>query len=354
VAQINGLVLALSSLFGVVMMLIGLPFLPLIATAMGATDSVAEASVVYMQIRLYGTPAVLGTLSIFGVLRGLQDMRTPLWIAVSVNVLNMILDAGLVFGFGPIPAFGIAGAAWASVISQWMGALWALWIVHRRIGWPERLHARDAGRLIQVGGDLFIRTGLLTLFLLLATRSATRISAESGAAHQAIRQVWIFTALALDAFAITGQSLVGYFLGADWIDQARRVARVVGTWSLGTGVVLGVGMWLGRDLVIQLLVPASAVVVFGPAWLIAILVQPLNALTFATDGIHWGTGDYRFLRNAVVVATVIGVLGLVLVDETQADALTHVWIVLDLWVLTRAGFGIARIWPGIGNAPLGS
>jgi MATE family multidrug resistance protein len=205
---------------------------------------------------------------------------------------------------------------------------------------------------MRIGGDLFVRTGLLTLFLLLATRTATRIGAETGAAHQAIRQVWIFTALFLDAFALTGQSLVGYFLGARSLGQARRVARVVCMWSLGCGFALGMGMWAGRNLVAELLVPAAAVAVFFPAWSIAALFQPLNALSFATDGIHWGTGDFRFLRNAVMVATTDGIGGLFLIALDDPAALTWVWLATGLWIFIRAFFGISRIWPGLGRSPL--
>ena len=62
------------------------------------------------------------------------------------------------------------------------------------------------------------------LFIVLATRTATRIGADAGAAHQAIRQVWLLTALVLDAYAATAQSLVAYFLGANHVQLARRVA----------------------------------------------------------------------------------------------------------------------------------
>ncbi len=103
---------------------------------------------------------------------------------------------------------GKAGVAAASSISQWMGALLSVWRVHRRIGFTTGLRLADAKRLTRMGVDLFIRTGTPTLFLLLATRTATRIGPEAGAANQAIRQVWVFTALFLDASAIAAQSLI--------------------------------------------------------------------------------------------------------------------------------------------------
>lgn len=349
--RVNGLALLLSVAFGLAMILIGWPAAPLIASLLGASGSVQDQAVLYMQIRLFGTPAILATLAAFGALRGLQDMRTPLWIAVCINALNIALDALLIPGWGAVPALGIAGAAGASVVAQWLGAAWAVTAVIRRLGWPRQLRFSEARQLLRVGGDLFIRTGLLTLFLLLTTRVATRIGADSGAAHQAIRQVWTFTALGLDALALTAQSLVGYFIGSEWVAQARHVARVGCQWGLVLGMLLGLGMWLGQDAVIGLLVPAAAVSVFIPAWIASAVVQPINALAFVTDGLHWGTGDFRYLRNVVFIASGVGAFGLLLIDESAPHALTWAWVVTGVWTSLRALGGVLRIWPGIGQSP---
>jgi MATE family multidrug resistance protein len=289
----------------------------------------------------------------FGALRGLHDMRTPLWIALASNALNAALDAVLITGLGPVPAFGVAGAAWATVISQWGAGLWALAALERRLGFAPRIVARDARALLVVGRDLFLRTGLLVGFILLTTRAATRIGSDSGAAHQAIRQVWLFTALALDAYAAVAQSLVGTFLGARRRDLARRVARVSCAWGLGTGVGLAVAMWLGEGLVSSALVPPSASAAFASAWWLAALAQPLNALSFVTDGIHWGARDYRYLRNAMLAATALGAAALLVSDSAGGATLTDVWLITAGWISVRAGFGLVRVWPGLGTAPLG-
>ncbi len=349
--EISGLALALSALFGMGWLVVGMLSAEAAAAAMGAQGEVQSSATLYLRIRLLGAPAVLVTSAAFGALRGLQDMRTPLLIAVSINALNIALDALLIFGIGPIPAFGIAGAAWATVAAQGLGGLWAVLAVRARLGFPPRLHVHDARALLVVGRDLFLRTGLLTVFLLLTTRAATRIGTEAGAAHQAIRQVWLFTALLLDAFAATAQSLVGYFRGARLPEPMRRVAFVACAWSLGTGALLAAAMWLGQDAVARLLVPAVAQSLFFTPWLVAAAMQPLNALSFATDGIHWGTSDYRFLRNAMMLATSVGTVALFLLDDTVAGSLTQVWVVIAGWILVRAILGVARIWPGIGKSP---
>ena len=353
-AALVGMAMTMAVGFGLALIAIGWWLARHAATAMGATGEVAALTEVYIQYRLLGAPAVLLAHVAFGALRGLQDMRTPMWVAFVINGLNLALDPLFIFGWGFVPAMGVKGAALASALSYWVGAAWALLAVYRRFGRPAGLQAQDARLLVRIGGDLFIRTGLLSFFLLLTTRAATQMGADGGAAHQAVRQVWMFTALFLDAFAITGQSLAGYYLGAKRIDGARAVARVVCLWSLGAGLALLAAMLAGEGIVARLLVPETALPFFSGAWLMAALFQPINALTFATDGLHWGSGDFRYLRNAMIVVTALGAGLLFFVDISRPDALLWIWAATGVWIVVRAGFGIARIWPGVGDSPYNS
>jgi len=350
--RMASLALLMSALLGLILIGVVWPLASTLAGIMGASGRMHGLAAVYLRIRLLGAPAVLITISGFGVFRGRQAMRIPMIIAAAVNLLNMALDPLLIFGLGPLPQLGVAGAAGASVVSQWAGALALIWLIQRRIGLTGNIRLPEAMKLLRIGRDLFVRTGMLTLFLLLATRAATQLGAAHGAAHQAIRQIWIFTALFLDAYAVTGQSLVAYFAGAGQIGQARRVARYVCLWSVSTGVILSLLMWAGQETIIRLFVPAAAVFAFGPAWRIALLAQPINALAFATDGIHWGTGDFRFLRNVVLAATTCCGLLLVLFQGHSLFSLKWIWTLTALWALIRAAAGLLRVWPGTAKSPL--
>jgi len=348
--KILSLALILAAGFGILLILVLGPTANWLAGLLGASGSVQVNAVQYMQIRLFGAPAVLLTLVIFGAFRGLQDMRTPLWIALGVNILNLALDWLLIFGRGPFPAMGVGGSALASTVSQWVGALAGTILVAKKLKLSRKFILQDAVKLLQVGGDLFVRTGMVNLFLAYTTRAANGISPDAGAAHQVIRQVWVFTALALDAYASTVQSLVGYFIGQNSISLVKQVVRVANTWSIGTGFLLGGLMWWGRGTVIQFLVPASAISIFLPAWAVSSISQPLNSLAFFTDGVHWGTGDYRYLRNAMIIASTIGIGGLWLVESKGNGSLIWVWVMIGAWITLRAAFGFLRIWPGIGKS----
>ena len=351
-SQITSLALLLALVFSLLLLALFFFYSGPISALLGAQEAVQVDAVRYLRLRAFGLPPMLVMVVGFGVLRGMQDMRTPLWIAGGINLLNILLDAPMIYGYGPIPALGVEGAALASTISQWIGGLWILTLLLHRTGLVLHLNRYDLRALLQVGGDLFVRTGLLTLFLLLATRVANQISPQAGAAHQTIRTVWMFLALIIDGFAMTAQSLVGYFLGAKRLLSARRAAALTTRWSLGIGFVLTLLMLLITGLVQRVMLPADSVIYFASAWIIAALAQPLAALAFITDGIHWGTGDYGYLRNGMILATLSGAIALVPIDPAMPGALTAVWIATAIWLGVRAAVGVLRLWPGVGNAPL--
>jgi len=347
-----GAALVVAVTLGVLLGAASWPLVEAGARAMGADDAMVGDATVYLRIRLLGAPATLVMMASFGALRGLQDMRTPLRVAVGTNLLNVALDAVLIFGAGPVPALGIAGAAWASTAAQWTAALWGGTAAGFRLGWPERVRLRHALGLFVVGRDLFVRTGLLIGFLMLATRVATRAGAETGAAHHAIRQVWSFLAFGLDAYAIAAQSLVGWFLGAGLRGHARRVARITCGWGVATGGVVMVAMLAGQGVVAAAFVPESARATFAAAWWVAALAQPLNAVAFVTDGVLWGAGDYRYLRNGMIAASGAGGAALLALDVAAPDLLVSIQLVTVAWIAIRGGFGLVRIWPGVGASRL--
>lgn len=352
-ARITSLALIIAFALGVLVVLIVWPLANWGAMLAGAEDpDVVDSAVVYIRNRLFGAPAVIMLMVAFGALRGLQDMVSPMVIAIGINVLNIVLDYFLIFGIGPFPEWGIAGAAVASALAQWIGVLCALFIVFRRFGRPDRIDFSQTVQLFKVGGDLFVRTGMLILFLFFATRVANQMGSDAGAAHQVMRQLWIIGTFIMEAFAETTQSLTGYFMGAGLLKQAKRVAGYGLVWGIGTGVVVAGLLFASTGLVTRWLLPAGTLAAFSAAWLPTILSQPLNSIAFITDGVHWGTGDYPYMRNGMVMASAVGMGLLWLVEQSGSTNLGLVWLITVVWILIRSVWGVVRIWPGVGKAPL--
>lgn len=352
-AKITGLALLVALILGLLVIAVVWPLAPALVPLAGAIEAdVIDFSVTYVRFRLIGAPAVLMLMVVFGTLRGLQDMVSAMYIAIGINVLNIGLDWGLIFGVGPFPEWGIAGAAFASALAQWIGVLWGISIVIRKLGMTSTIDFSRALVLFKVGGDLFIRSGMLILFLFFGTRVANQMGAEAGAAHQVIRQLWILGVFIMEAFAQTTQSLSGYFFGANMLKQTRRVARYGMLWGISSGFFVSALLLASTGLVNRWMLPAAAAVPFAAGWLLAVLSQPISSIAFITDGVLWGTGDYGYMRNGMVTASVISIALLWLVEQNGSSNLFWVWAITVVWIIIRAIWGTVRIWPGVGKAPL--
>jgi len=329
---------------GVALAAVGLALSGPIVSAMGASAHVAPYARTYLRISLLGAPFVLVALAGTGYLRGLQDTRTPLVIALVANAANLVLELVLVYG----AHLGIAGSAWGTVIAQIAAALAYLAIVRRNVrssrasARPDLTQLRAASA---VGAYLTVRTGSLLLAFTAATSIASRIGDAQVAAHQIAFQLWLLLALCLDAIAIAGQAIVGRALGAGDADLTRATSRRMLQWGVAVGLGLGLLVAAGDPLLALLFTRDAAVRdQLRPVLLAVALMQPLGGAVFVLDGILIGAGDVRYLALAMAGATLCFVPCAILVLTTGAG-LIALWSALFVFMLARL-YGMGRRYAG--------
>ncbi len=325
----------LAGLIGSVVTVLGVSFSGELIALFGAGEEVSARADEYLRIAFFGTVPLLVMLAATGVLRGLQDTRTPLIVAVAGNALNVILNIVLVYGVGTFEGWGIAGSAVGSVIAQAASAIALLVVVIRAARkeqaplTPDLAGIRAAARS---GVALFVRTLTLRAAILATAYAVTRQAtppdgAAEIAAHQLAMTIWGFLAFVLDAIAIAAQAITGRYLGAGDAASARAVTRRMVQWGVGAGVVTGLvlagsGPFLGplftRDpVVLELLVPVL---------LVAALAQPIAGIVFVLDGVLIGAGDGVFLAWAGAAVLVV-YTPLVLWVGNAGTGLVGVWVV---------------------------
>ena len=329
---------------GVALAAVGLALSGPIVSAMGASARVAPYARTYLRISLLGAPFVLVALAGTGYLRGLQDTRTPLVIALVANAANLVLELVLVYG----AHLGIAGSAWGTVIAQIAAALAYLAIVRRNVrssrasARPDLTQLRAASA---VGAYLTVRTGSLLLAFTAATSIASRIGDAQVAAHQIAFQLWLLLALCLDAIAIAGQAIVGRALGAGDADLTRATSRRMLQWGVAVGLGLGLLVAAGDPLLALVFTRDAAVRdQLRPVLLAVALMQPLGGAVFVLDGILIGAGDVRYLALAMAGATLCFVPCAILVLTTGAG-LIALWSALFVFMLARL-YGMGRRYAG--------
>ncbi|WSY16323.1 MATE family efflux transporter [Embleya sp. NBC_00896] len=325
----------LAALLGVLLLGVGLVGAPWIVAAFGASDSATPHAVTYLRIGSLGIPAMLVVLAATGVLRGLQNTRTPLVVAVLGFGVNLVLNVVFVYGLH----WGIAGSAWGTVIAQTGMALAYLVTVvrgartHGASLRPDLVGIRASA---SAGVPLFVRTVSLRAILVVATVAATRMGDVSIATHQVAWQVWTFLAFAMDALAIAAQAIVGRALGAGDAAGARAATRRMLVWGVWTGGLFAVLVIVARPLYIPLFTSDAAVRDLLAATLIAVAVlQPLAGAVFVLDGVLIGAGDGRYLALTmpIVLAVFCAVLGTVLALGGGLIALW--WWAIGTFMLTR-------------------
>ncbi|WP_329039154.1 MATE family efflux transporter [Streptomyces sp. NBC_00178] len=339
----DGIWLAL--LIGAAVVALTLPLAPWLVDVFGASDTAAPYATTYLRISSLGIPAMLVVLAATGVLRGLQNTRTPLYVAVGGFAANGALNLVLVYGAG----LGIAGSAWGTVIAQAGMALAYLIVVvrgARRHGASLRPDLAGIRASAQAGVPLLIRTLSLRAVLLIATAVAARLGDTDIAAHQIILSLWSLTAFALDAIAIAGQAIIGRYLGASDTEGARDACRRMIQWGIASGVVLGLLIVLARPLFVPLFTSDSDVQhTLLPALLVVALSQPICGVVFVLDGVLMGAGDGRYLASAMILTLVVFAPFALLVP-TLGGGLTALWWamtlmmavrLITLWLRTRSG-----------------
>ncbi|MFI0222420.1 MATE family efflux transporter [Streptomyces lydicus] len=339
----DGIWLAL--LLGAAVIVAVLPTAPWLVEAFGASATAAPPATTYLRISALGIPAMLVVLAATGVLRGLQDTRTPLYVAIGGFSANAALNVGLVYGAG----IGIAGSAWGTVIAQCgMAAVYLAVVIRgaRRHGASLRPDAAGIRVCAQAGVPLLVRTLSLRAVLLIATAIAARLGDAEVAAHQIVLTLWSLLAFALDAIAIAGQAIIGRYLGAGDADGARAACRRMVQWGIASGVVLGVLVALARPLFIPLFTSDPAVQSpLMTTLLVVALTQPVSGIVFILDGVLMGAGDGPYLAGAMVVtlalfvpaALAVPAFGGGLVALWWAMALMMTVRMLTLWLRTRSG-----------------
>lgn len=319
-AGIDGLWLALG--LGGVLAVVGSLATPALVGAFGATPEVAEQAEIYLRLSMWGLPAMLIVFAATGLLRGMQDTVTPLWIAGLGFGANALLNWLFIYGFG----WGIAGSAAGTVAAQW-GMVGAYVLVIGRLArrhaasvLPRREGVRGSARS---GGWLFLRTVSLRLALLVTVGVATALGTEELAGWQVAFTMFSTAAFALDALAIAAQALIGRGLGAGDEPFVRRVLGRTVAWGAWFGVIVGGAIAASSGVIGLVFTGDSALAaMIQPALLVLAVAQPVCGVVFVLDGVLMGAGDAKYLALA-------GILNLV----------PYLPALVALWLLRPEGAG---------------
>ncbi|MCK6208307.1 MATE family efflux transporter [Bacillus infantis] len=320
-------------LFGIITFLFAEPLLKL----MGIEKTVLDRGVIYFKI--VAIPSVLISL-MFGlssILRGTKDTKTPMKVTIFINIINIILDYVFIFGFWLIPSFGLAGAAWATVIARLVGVILLIFHVKKsKIGNVLNLtkwswDKEQQKELIKLGTPAMAERLAMRIGQVLYFGFIVQLGTNTFAAHQIAGNIEVFSYMIGYGFATAATTLIGEVLGSRQYELAKKIAYYSTLLGIGVMSIFGLflfvfGEWTASFFTNDVFVIQQITI----ALKIDAFIQPILAIVLILTGAFQGAENSKY----PFYLTTIGIWLLRTVGV----------YVLGIWL----GMGIAGIWIAIG------
>ena len=306
------------------------------------SSHVINLALTYFFVRIWAAPATLGLYAIKGWFIGMQDSKTPMWIAIALNCVNIV--ASLLFVL--VLEWDIFGVALGTVIANYSGLVMGILLLRRKFhrfhplsgfrlqvsGFKEALHCREMKLFFKVNSDIFLRTLCLSGVFTFITAASSHMGDQILAVDALLLQFFTLFSYIMDGFAYAGESLVGRHIGARQLRHLKLAVRLLIAWGLAL-TVLFTGLYAAfGDQFLHIFTDKQDVIAATGeymGWVLAIPVCGFAAFLF--DGIFIGATATRTMRNAMFVATAAFFAVYYGLKEYFGTANIHTWNNI-LWI----------------------
>jgi multidrug resistance protein, MATE family len=262
----------------------------------------------YFAIRVWALPATFLNAVLLGWFLGVQYAKAPLILLVSINLANIFLDFILIIGLD----MGALGAAWASLISEYLGLLLGIALLHKIIyrfvtilKLPKQPFQGLKG-LININSDILIRTLSLQLVFYIFTIQGTQFGAVVFAANAVLMNFLLVVSNALDGVAHATEALVGEALGKKSRQQFNRVINATFYWTAIFSLCLTIVFYLFGSQIIELLTDIEPIRKQADSFLVYIILLPIiGTWSYWLDGLFIGANQSKLMRNTMLAAAVL-------------------------------------------------
>ncbi|KAF2579496.1 hypothetical protein F2Q68_00005884 [Brassica cretica] len=289
----------------------------------------------FLVLRALGAPAYVVSLALQGIFRGFKDTKTPVYCLGIGNLLAVFLFPLFIYQF----RMGVAGAAISSVISQYTVTIVMIMFLNKRvILLPPKMGSLKFGDYLKSGGFVLGRTLSVLMTMTVATSMAARQGAFAMAAHQICMQVWLAVSMLTDALASSGQALIASSASKRDFEGVKEVTTfVLKLRKLGEkgqicrNASCSVAGLFSKDPEVLRIVRKGVLFVAA--------TQPITALAFIFDGLHYGMSDFPYAAWSMMV--VGGISSAFMLYAPAGMGLSGVWVGLSMFMGFRmvAGFG---------------
>jgi MATE family multidrug resistance protein len=292
----------------------------------------------YFYIRIWAAPAAISLMVFYGWFLGMQNAIYPMIIAVSVNIVNILLSFLFVRSFG----MKVDGVALGSMLSQYFGLLMAVFFflkkyryILNRFKISSVVDGSGIKNFINVSGDIFIRTACIILVFTFFTSESAGFNDIILAANSALLQFLFLFSYFLDGFAYAAEALVGKFFGAKDALNLKRVIRLLMYWGLGFGVIFSAAYWFWGDGLLLFFTKYDNVLAEGRKYLPWLISLPLISFaSYIWDGVYIGTTASKLMKYTMLASTVVFFISYYSAKGTMQN--NALWMAMILFSFMRS------------------
>ncbi len=335
--MVRGLTIAISA--ALLLILLQYPIALLCERWIDSSENVMQLALIYFYIRIWAAPATLSLYVLKGWFIGMQNSQTPMWIAIIMNIINIVFSLLFVI----VWKMGITGVALGTVLAQYSGLLMAilLWFkqyghFRTRINIRSSLHIEEMKRFFKVNGDIFLRT----LCLVAVFTFIPAISASMGdkilAANTLLMQLFTLFSYIMDGFAYAGEALVGRYIGAKNEEMLRKSVHHLLRWGMIITLLFTVLYYFWGENLLGILTSDQSVIATSMEYMVWTLLVPVTGFSaFLFDGIYIGATASKTMRNIMFVATAAFFIAYYILESKLGN--NGLWIAFLIFLTLRGG-----------------
>ncbi len=289
-------------------LLLQTPIARISAILLDGSDDVKSLAITYFYVRIWAAPANILLYCLNGWFVGMQNTKIPMYIAILINVMNIIFSYILVIIFEQ----NVKGVALGTVLAQYCGLTLALILLIKnyksyfvKINSKILFNIDKIKRFFKVNTDLMIRSFLLIISIAFFTNQSAKLGDNILAINMILLQSFYIFSYFTDGFAYAGEALVGKFVGSGDKENLKKVIKHLLSWGFFISIPFTILYALFPSSFVRIISDNAAILSeIKPYYIYMIIIPLITFAAFIWDGIYIGATSSKAIRNTMIIASI--------------------------------------------------
>ena len=285
-----------------------IPIAKISSLLLDGSNEVKELAITYFYVRIWAAPANILLYCLNGWFVGMQNTKIPMFIAILINVMNIIFSFILVIIFEQ----NVKGVALGTVIAQYSGLTLAVILLLKnyssyfvKIDSKILFDIEKMKRFFKVNRDLMIRSFLLIISIAFFTNQSAKLGNNILAINMILLQSFYIFSYFTDGFAYAGEALVGKFVGSKDKENLQKVIRLLLIWGFSISIPFSILYALFPTEFVKIISDNTEILTeIKPYYIYMIIIPLITFAAFIWDGIYIGATASKAIRNTMIISSI--------------------------------------------------